>query len=89
MRTAQTTSCCLVLNPSFLRIPDMALRTVRALMLRISPILLVAQPPGEQLQSLPLKVGFRKGDHSVLSASTLERFGGVGPSVSSIRSKIR
>ncbi len=38
IRTAQTTSCCLVLNPSFLCIPDMALRTVRALMLRISPI---------------------------------------------------
>ena len=38
MRTAHTTSCCLVLNPSFLCIPDMALRTVSALMFRISPI---------------------------------------------------
>ena len=38
VRTAQTTICCLVLNPSFFWIPDTALRTVRALLFLISPI---------------------------------------------------
>ena len=37
-RTAQTTICCLVLNPSFFWTPDTALRTVSALLLLISPI---------------------------------------------------
>ena len=37
-RTAQTTICCRVLNPSFLWTADTALRTVRALLLLISPI---------------------------------------------------
>ena len=37
-RTAQSTICCLVLNPSFLWTADTALRTVKALLFLISPI---------------------------------------------------
>ena len=37
-RTAQSTICCLVLNPSFLWTADTALRTVSALLFLISPI---------------------------------------------------
>ena len=38
MRTAQTTSCCRVLNPSFLWTAETALRTVNPLLFLISPI---------------------------------------------------
>ena len=37
-RTAQSTICCLVLNPSFLWTADTAFRTVSPLLFRISPI---------------------------------------------------
>ena len=37
-RTAQTTICCLVLNPSFFWMPETALRTVNPLLPRASPI---------------------------------------------------